>query len=315
MKVSELKTTYDATFVPSGEYLSNMPDLQNAPYTTPMPIERVGIHNFKLPLRVRMKGGDTQEVLAHITGMVSLEADKHGINMSRILRTAYAHKDSIFSMDKLCEVLEDYKKKLESFDAHIVMNFEYRLWQESLRSVDSNGQKNGGWQYYNITFDVCLDRDGKFHKRMNVDFVYSSACPCSTALSKYAAETRDVYAIPHSQRSVSRCMMDIDGLVWIEDVIDALRAGLMTETLVFCKREDEQAFAELNGSQPKFVEDAVRIISGILNGIKGIKDYKIIASHLESLHNHDAIAVITKGIQNSRYDGYVSFEEFQSMTR
>lgn len=293
MKVTELSTTYNSSFVPDKAYLDSLPDLQNAPYETPKRIERVGIDNFKLPLKIRQKDGGTQETIVHITGMVSLEADQHGINMSRILRTFYDHKDSVFDMDYLCEILLDYKKKLNSFDAHIIIDFEYRMWQESLRSV-TNGQKNGGWQYYKVTFDVCLDKDGVLNKRMELDFLYSSACPCSTALSKHAAETRDVYAIPHSQRSKARLTMEFDEIIWIEDLVEMLRKALATEVQVFVKREDEQAFAELNGAHTKFVEDAVRIISLELDKFS-VPYYKVIASHWESLHAHEAIAVISNG--------------------
>ena len=61
------------------------------------------------------------------------------------------------------------------------------------------------------------------------------------------------------------------------------------------KREDEQAFAELNGSNPIFVEDAVRSFAQKLSAEPRINDYRIIASHQESLHSHDAISVLTEG--------------------
>ncbi len=63
------------------------------------------------------------------------------------------------------------------------------------------------------------------------------------------------------------------------------------------KREDEQAFAELNGSNLKFVEDAARLIHERLSENDKILDFKIICSHLESLHSHDAISVLVKGVE------------------
>ena len=61
------------------------------------------------------------------------------------------------------------------------------------------------------------------------------------------------------------------------------------------KREDEQAFAELNGANPIFVEDAVRSFAQKLSGEERIRDYRVIASHQESLHSHDAISLLTEG--------------------
>ena len=186
IKVKDLKRGYDKDFVPSQEYLDSMPDLQNADFVG-IPIDFVGIQDFHLPIRIREKGGDTQEVMASITGTVSLDASNRGINMSRIIRTFYKSKDDIFDINHVEEVLRNYQKDLKTFDAHILMNFKYRIWQDALRSVTDDGTPEGGWQYYNITFDCNLDHTGEFKKVMWVDFIYSSACPCSTELSQHAA--------------------------------------------------------------------------------------------------------------------------------
>ena len=49
--------------------------------------------------------------------------------------------------------------------------------------------------------------------------------------------------------------------LWFEDLIEACRRAVPTETQVMVKREDEQAFAELNAANPIFVEDAARLFS------------------------------------------------------
>jgi GTP cyclohydrolase I len=312
VKVIDLKRGYDVTFVPSQEYLDSMPDLQNSDFND-IPIDFVGIHNFHLPIRVKERDNGTQEVMASITGTVSLDASNRGINMSRIIRTFYKSKDDVFDINKLEDVLRNYQKDLKTFDAHILMNFKYRIWQDALRSVKDDGEPEGGWQYYNVTFDCNLDHNGEFKKIMWVDFVYSSACPCSTELSQHAALNRGVFGIPHSQRSNARIGIEFDELLWIEDVIDLCRNALVTETLVFCKRQDEQAFAELNGANIKFVEDAIRCMANELNEHSNVIDYKVICSHQESLHSHDAVAVITKGIKNSVFNHHVTLGEWQSM--
>ena len=107
-------------------------------------------------------------------------------------------------------------------------------------------------------------------------------------------ETRGAYATPHSQRSIMRVSTEFEDILWIEDLRDYILAALVTETQVFVKREDEQAFAELNAANTKFVEDAVRLVHQKLDNIAIIKDFKLVASHNESLHSHDAIAVLVK---------------------
>lgn len=312
VRVCDLVAKYDKEFVPSREYLDSMPDLQNSEYSN-VPIDFVGIHDFKVPLKIATKNGGYQEVCASITGLVSLEAEKRGINMSRIIRTFYKSKDDVFNISHLKEVLEAYRKDLDSFDAHILINFPYYVWQDALRSRKDNGEKEGGYQYYNVTFDCNLDVTGEFKSILSFDYIYSSACPCSSELTKHNAYMRGKYGIPHSQRSVARIYIDFDEMVWIEDLLDACNKSLTTETLVFCKRQDEQAFSEANGAQVKFVEDAIRFLKSELDKDERIKDFKIICSHQESLHNHNAIAVTTKGLEHSIFNHRATLGELENL--
>jgi GTP cyclohydrolase I len=73
------------------------------------------------------------------------------------------------------------------------------------------------------------------------------------------------------------------------------RAAVPTETQVMVKREDEQAFAELNAANPIFVEDAARLFAEQLQADVRVSDFRVIASHQESLHSHDAVSVLTEG--------------------
>ena len=100
-------------------------------------------------------------------------------------------------------------------------------------------------------------------------------------------------------------------MLWIEDLQELCLAALQTETQVMVKREDEQAFAEKNGSYLKFVEDAVRLLYEQLNNDSRIKDFKIIASHNESLHSHNAVSVIVKGVEDGFTAG-VARDVFES---
>jgi len=107
-----------------------------------------------------------------VTGTVSLEAEKKGINMSRIMRSFYAHAERDFSFGVIEHALEDYKRDLGSFDARIQMRFSFPVKVASLRSGLS------GWQYYDIALEL-VDKAGVRKRLMHLDFVYSSTCPCS----------------------------------------------------------------------------------------------------------------------------------------
>ena len=301
--------TYDRELTVDEEYISSLPDLQNGPSSliqgAPVAIQQVGIHNFRLPLTYKKRDGSTFELETSVTGSVSLEAHKKGINMSRIMRSFYAHKDETFSTNKIKDVLETYKENLMCFDSRIMLKISYPIGQKSLRSDLE------GYQYYDVVVEGNLTKEGDFEKYIHFDFIYSSACPCSFELSEHAEKYRNRATVPHSQRSVARVSVNFDEVLWVEDLQELCLAALQTETQVIVKREDEQAFAEMNASYLKFVEDAVRLLYEKLNNEPNIKDFRIVATHYESLHSHNAVSVIVKGVENGFTAG-VARDVFES---
>jgi GTP cyclohydrolase IB len=289
-----LSRVYPASFRADAAYKASLPDLQNGPASlivgAKQVIQHVGISNFRLPIRYRTRDNSDVTLETSVTGSVSLESEKKGINMSRIMRSFYAHSERDFSFEVIEHALADYMRDLGSFDARIQMRFSFPVKVESLRSGLS------GWQYYDIALEL-VESAGVRKKIMHLDFVYSSTCPCSLELSEHARMTRGQLATPHSQRSVARISVELRGdkCLWFEDLIGIARVAVPTETQVMVKREDEQAFAELNAANPIFVEDAARSFCAALQDDPRIGDFRIVASHQESLHSHDAISVLTEG--------------------
>jgi len=291
----DFSRVYPEDFAVGENYKATLPDLQNGPSSlikgAKQQIQHVGISNFRLPIRFHTRDNGDLTLETSVTGSVSLEADKKGINMSRIMRSFYKHGDATFSFEVMEAALDDYKADLESYDARIQMRFSFPMKIESLRSGLS------GYQYYDIALEL-VEVDGRRKKIIHLDYVYSSTCPCSLELSEHARRTRHQLATPHSQRSVARISVEVRDradTLWFEDLIDLCRAAVPTETQVMVKREDEQAFAELNAANPIFVEDAARLFAQNLENDPRIGDFRIIASHQESLHSHDAVSVLTEG--------------------
>lgn len=286
--------SYPTGFTPDAAYKATMPDLQNGPASLIVGsrtlIQHVGIANFRLPIRYHRRDSDDLTLETAVTGTVSLEAEKKGINMSRIMRSFYAHGERQFSFEVIEAALEDYKRHLDSFDARIEMRLSFPARVQSLRSDLS------GWQYYDIALEL-VDVGGVRKKIMHLDYVYSSTCPCSLELSEHARHQRGQLATPHSQRSVARLSVVVrDGpCLWFEDLIELARRAVPTETQVMVKREDEQAFAELNAAHPIFVEDAARSFCAELLADPRIGDFRVLASHQESLHSFDAVSLLTEG--------------------
>ena len=290
-----LSRAYPSDFTAGANYMATLPDLQNGPASlirgAQQLIQHVGISNFRLPIRYRSREGGDLQLETSVTGSVSLDAEKKGINMSRIMRSFYRHAEATFSFEVIEAALDDYKADLESLDARIQMRFSFPMKIGSLRSGLT------GYQYYDIALEL-VEQGGKRKKLIHLDYVYSSTCPCSLELSEHARQTRGQLATPHSQRSVARISvetLDAGDCLWFEDLIDLCRRAVPTETQVMVKREDEQAFAELNAANPIFVEDAARLFCEQLLAEDRVGDFRIVASHQESLHSHDAISILTQG--------------------
>jgi GTP cyclohydrolase I len=302
-----IERAYDHRFRPSAKYREAMPDIMDVAHDViqgaHVPIQQVGVSNFKLPLRIKTKKGGSLTLETSVTGTVSLEAELKGINMSRIVRSFYDHRGETFTGESVGRILKSYLRNVKSKDARLKLEFSYPILQESLRS----GLK--GYQFYRAGFEGVLARSGEYRRFVHFEFVYSSACPCSAELTEHARDARGVYGVPHSQRSKARLTLEEakGRKIWIEDVHALCVRALHTETQVMVKREDEQAFAELNGAHLKFVEDAARLLYREFDSDKRVRDFQIACSHLESLHSHDAVSVICKGVKGGFTADFMNF--------
>ena len=163
-------------------------------------------------------------------------------------------------------------------------------------------------------------RDG--HQQMTLAFAveYSSTCPASAALSRQAnarrfvedfdgvrplsneavrdwlVSERGLAATPHAQRSRAEVRVELkpafDELP-LQSLVDALETALATPVQTAVKREDEQAFAELNAANLMFCEDASRRVAAVLAQDSRVLAWTARVAHLESLHAHDAVASIS----------------------
>ena len=118
--------------------------------------------------------------------------------MSRIMRSFYQFKNETFSIDRLEDVLSSYQSDLKSFDSKINLRFSYPILQKSLRS------ENEGYQYYNVSLEGNLDKNGILKKIIHFDFVYSSEETVHVHLNfQNLRNERNRASGPHSQRSVA----------------------------------------------------------------------------------------------------------------
>jgi len=285
-------------------------DFQKLPTEDLIAIPRVGINNFHLPVNIKNKFGELRSHDCKASMYVNLNANKNGVSMSRLCTILQQESETdTMGVELFKKIMDRYQAELKDEgdddiveDAHLKLSFNFPVKQKSLKS------DNWGWQYYPCDLTGKYTKDKGFEYFITIDYKYSSTCPCSLSMAKqyereYAAGTiteGSGIGVPHSQRSNMKCKVKLDpkASFFIEDLIDLLRVAIPTETQSLVKRVDEQAFAILNGAHPMFVEHASKSTYKVLNSDQRILDWIVQLEHLESLHSHNAAAVIFKGVQN-----------------
>lgn len=286
-------------------------------------LDWVGMSEIEVPLAIPTRSGVVTHAVAKAQAYVNLiNPEAKGIHMSRL----YLLLDEVCSQTLTATSLRDVLARfLESHEglsdqAYVDFRFDFLARRSALKSEFS------GWKAYPARIIATEDPDG-FHFELKVDIPYSSTCPCSAALARQLIQKQfrkdfkdgqvsadDVYswlgteqgivATPHSQRSIAeikvRLTDDTDSFP-LEDLIDVVEGALKTPVQTAVKREDEQEFALLNGQNLMFCEDAARKIQAAMNERSDYQDFWVRVNHLESLHAHDAVAIVTKGVQG----GYI----------
>ena len=293
-KMPDTIFTYDKDF-----YTDDLPDPQIDPVLpgARVPLKKVGIAPVDLPVVLRSREGGEKTLQTEASLYCSLDDPMaKGLNLSRLYLIMHEQIKDKLSLDGMEGALKELAEKQGSKNAYCKLRFKYPMHQKALRTKGVEGH---------IAYKTELEGqyiDGDYKWFLTVDYVYSSTCPCSFELAHDARSKRQAAANAHSQRSILKVKVAFprtdNNIIWIEDIVDLCREHIPTEVQIVVKRRDEQAFAELNGANLLFSEDAVRIMHDALDTwVKcgKIDDFSIVASHEESLHPWNAIAVSTGG--------------------
>lgn len=318
--MNHLKFEYDEDHYPED---SDLPDPQVNPVIpgARVPINKVGVSGVDLPVNFIRRDGSIEKLTTSVSLYGSLDnPNAKGLNLSRFPIVMHEQIANHVSIEGIKLILDALQKKQGSRDIYCKMKFKYPWTQKALRTRKELPDDAPDEQVFKIVDGVKLSHDkmegyifydcvleGQKHDKtykffLTVNYVYSSTCPCSFELSQDAITKRGRAANGHSQRSIAKITVQFDPSkpIFIEDVVEMARKQVPTEVVIVCKRRDEQAFAELNGSTLLFTEDAIRLLYQGLDDLfdRGcILDFSVVTDHIESLHPWSATAVIRKGIQ------------------
>jgi GTP cyclohydrolase IB len=289
------------------------------------PLHRVGMRGIELPV---VFGG--MRIAAHVDAFVSLDqADVRGIHMSRLYREAnLGLSKNPLRFTVLRKILDQFLETHVglSSTASLSAAFDWAVERKALLSAEV------GWRTYPLKFSATKDVAGQMSEQIDFEVLYSSTCPCSAALARQLHQEAFSKAFPsqtvsssevrawlgtessaggvaHAQRSRARVSLRLGQAVatridehQVLDFIDGLEKALGTPVQSAVKRVDEQEFARLNAENLMFCEDAARKAVSYIAAHSDILDFRVEVRHEESLHPHDAVAVVVKGVAG----GFVS---------
>jgi len=305
----------------------DLPDIANEPHSGPnSTLNWVGMSEIELPVHVLNGNGDKIQTVASVQAYVNLIDPKaKGIHMSRLyLAIDQILGDHTITPALLKEVVTEFAESQEGISDSAYLECRLQFF-ERRKSLISD---NTGWKSYKTRVSSTVHQ-GEISTELSIEIPYSSTCPCSAALARdiiqqgfqdkfgesgdvdletvheWLGTTEGISATPHSQRSIAQIRVRLSDAVKdipISALIDKVEDALATPVQAAVKREDEQEFARLNASNLMFCEDAARRVQAILVNDKHFVDFWVRVNHLESLHPHDAVAIVTKGVEGGYRD-------------
>lgn len=247
-------------------------DIQSQNDDRNMPIDRVGVKDFRLPISVLDKAKGVQHTVAKVNMYVSLPHNFRGTHMSRFIEILNEYPK--ISTSILHEILAGMKERLEAETAYFDIEFPYFIIKEAPVSKAKSAME----------YTCSIHGDSSVpHYVLSVTVPVLSLCPCSKEISSYGA---------HNQRSYVVIKVRTKKKIYFEDLIEVAEKSASSGLYSLLKREDEKHVTEHSYQNPAFVEDIVRSVALTLKEMKDIEGFSVESDNMESIHNHSAYAKI-----------------------
>jgi len=262
-----------------------MKDVQNQADDRNKKINKVGIRNLIIPIKIFDAKGNVRNTVADISIYTSLNEKVKGVNMSRYAELLHeVLEENTVSVDIVKKLLKQLLLRLSSKDSYVKLKFNYFVKKKAPVS------EKEGYIHYNCILEGKYREDVGDSLFLTVQVPYTSCCPCSKEISSFGA---------HNQRSTADVTVELmqHDIIKIEELITVVERLASYDLYSVLKRSDEKFVTEQAYNNPKFVEDMARDISMVLDTLldKKINDYVVVINHYESIHTHNAVAVVSAG--------------------
>ena len=255
-------------------------DVQNQKDFRNIPIQKVGVKDVEIPLKIERKSNNKIElemVFAKAKMSVKLPSEFKGTHMSRFIEILNKYKEENLLTSTIEKILFDMKQKLDATSSYLKFSFKYFIKKHApISNLES-------LMCYDCAFEGELDDNCEFKFYLIATVPVTTLCPCSKEISDYGA---------HNQRANLKIKIgyDKDEHIWLEDLIEMVESCGSSKIYPLLKREDEKYVTEYAYENPKFVEDVIRDVVIKLNENPKITFYEVEIEAMESIHNHNAWA-------------------------
>ena len=244
-------------------------------------IDRVGIRELHLPVRIRERDGGYARVLGRVDAAVELPDIQRGTHMSRFVNILSEWSKQPVSVVELEQTLRVMVERFVAPAAEVSVQFKYFLPKRAPASGRVSELD------YDCSFAGRI-RGESFHFILGAAAPIMTLCPCSKEISERGA---------HSQRATLsvRVITRPGAILWLEDLIPLLERQGSCDVYPLLKRADEKVVTETAYDNPKFVEDVVRDTIVALRESPDVIACSAECESMESIHNHVAYAYAEYG--------------------
>jgi len=259
-----------------------MADIRSERDERRVPIDRVGVKGLRYPVVLLDKARRRQHTVAVVNMYVSLPQTSRGTYMGRFVEILEQYHEEL-DIHKLGTILREVKRRLEAESAHWEMEFPY--------FIEKRAPVSGARALVDYRCSIRADLTDRFRLRIGAAVPVTTLCPCSKEM---------VGATGHNQRAEIRVSAELNGFLWLEDLIELVEDCGSSEVYSLLEREDERHLTNHALENPALVEDVVRNVALRLGSCKDVAGFEIEVESYESVHNHEAYARVCRAAGEER---------------
>ncbi|MEN2974885.1 MAG: GTP cyclohydrolase MptA [Candidatus Caldarchaeales archaeon] len=279
--------------------MGEVPNIQDQEPYIPIPIDRVGFKNIRIPTGRIFLNGLEIILMPKFHIFVDLPSDKRGVHTSRIYgvisEMVEEHSGEKIELEEIGERVAKRLLEVHPYSSKVYVYIESPAYYKTASPIT----KSISYEQFKIYVKVRAYRGLKIERYIGVEVEGLTACPCAREVVKFSFPGMDT---THMQRSKARVLLQIPDNMKVDiiDLLEIVKSSFSSPLYSYLKRLDEAQVIVDALASCKFVEDTLReIVRKIINKWEGLPDGSRIYVYVESkesLHSQDIAAHVKSRI-------------------